>query len=138
VIELLLVINHTLFLLPPGPLSIVVEFQNSVTGSNVSLIFNYVEGRFYAWMFTDEKTLEYYTSGIYDVGGALARTAIDGVVFCSSMKYKVTIYRFKKVTFEALNTCLVVQIWPKKDSYYISSQLPLFIISIFSSIPSPR
>jgi hypothetical protein len=136
VIELLLLINHTLFPLPSAPLSIVVEFQNSVTGSNVSLIFDYVGGRFYAWMFTDGKTLEYYTSGIYDIDGALAHTALDSVVFCSSTKYTVTIYRFRKTVFESLNTCLFVYPWPRRDFYYISSLLPLFITSIFSSTPS--
>lgn len=60
-----------------------IEFINSVTGGRVNITFNLKNGFSHFEMNTDEKTEDYYTSGIYNINDILKKENRQKLNFCS-------------------------------------------------------
>ncbi|MGC9051685.1 hypothetical protein, partial [Pyrobaculum sp.] len=82
---------------------------------------------FVPWMMTDEKTYDYYTSGLYQLGSVAISTRLNRVYFCSSLEYDVAIRIDSGVIkFKRIKDCLIAVIWRSQSFSSTISQLPLF------------
>jgi hypothetical protein len=71
---------------------LIVSFNNSVTGSPVSLVFEvYRDGFQGVSVLTDEPTLEYYTAGLTDMNDSIRSFKSRELRYCSSQEVRVLI-----------------------------------------------
>jgi hypothetical protein len=71
---------------------LIVSFNNSVTGSPVSLVFEvYGDGFQGVSVLTDEPTLEYYTAGLTDMRDSIRSFKSRELRYCSSQEVRVLI-----------------------------------------------
>ncbi len=71
---------------------LILSFNNSVTGSPVSLVFEvYGDGFQGVSVLTDEPTLEYYTAGLTDMRDSIRFFKSRELRYCSSQEVRVLI-----------------------------------------------
>ena len=71
---------------------LIVSFNNSVTGSPVSLIFEVCRDGFQGVsVLTDEPTLEYYTAGLTEMNDSIRSFKSRELRYCSSQEVRVLI-----------------------------------------------
>jgi len=69
---------------------LVVSFNNSVTGSPVSFLFNVCGDGFQGvGVVADEITVEYYTAGLIDINGSIKAFKSQVLEYCSSQEVRV-------------------------------------------------
>ncbi len=88
------------------------SFTNSVTHEPVRIGFSLVSGFDRFSMTTDEKTEQYYTSGVYDIDGRLAGQETDKLQYCSMVGITV---RLGSHQFQVADGCLEIEaLWPPR------------------------
>jgi hypothetical protein len=89
---------------------LIVSFNNSVTGSPVSLVFEvYGDGFQGVSVLTDEPTLEYYTAGLMDMNDSIRSFKSRELRYCSSQEVRVLIGG-DELSFKG--ACLVIRAKP--------------------------
>jgi len=89
---------------------LIVSFNNSVTGSPVSLVFEvYGDGFQGVSVLTDEPTLEYYTAGLTDMRDSIRSFKSRELRYCSSQEVRVLIGG-GELSFKG--ACLVIRAKP--------------------------
>ncbi len=89
------------------------DFINSVTSAPVKIFFKIKNGFTDFKMITDEKTENYYTSGLYSINGKLKKEEKRDLSFCSIKGINVKICG--KI-FIVKNNCLFMEvIWPPES-----------------------
>ncbi|MEM4970780.1 MAG: hypothetical protein QXE01_05960 [Sulfolobales archaeon] len=69
-----------------------IEFNNSITGSPVKIVYRYCNGYIAGIaMYTDQAASEYYSAGLIDINRSLSRYSSDSVIFCSTQPLLITI-----------------------------------------------
>ena len=137
-----IVLTAVLYILHASPESIVVEvlesssslkftvtcgsrvsisFNNSVTGSPVTLVFEVCsEGFKGVGIVTDSAALEYYSSGVIDVNSSIKSFKSKTIEFCTTGRVKVSI---GDVEVDFSNTCLSIIVKPYRDSSILAKAL---------------
>jgi len=89
---------------------LILSFNNSVTGSPVSLVFEvYRDGFQGVSVLTDEPTLEYYTAGLTDMNDSIRSFKSRELRYCSSQEVRVLIGG-DELSFKG--ACLVIRAKP--------------------------
>jgi hypothetical protein len=89
---------------------LIVSFNNSVTGSPVSLVFEvYGDGFQGVSVLTDEPTLEYYTAGLTEMNDSIRSFKSRELRYCSSQEVRVLIGG-DELSFKG--ACLVIRAKP--------------------------
>ncbi len=83
------------------------EFINSVTGAKVEIFFSLKNSFQDFYMKTDEKTENYYTSGLYNINDFLKKEKKDELNYCSVKGITLTLGTHK---FNIKNDCLKVKL----------------------------
>ena len=83
------------------------EFINSVTGAKVEIFFSLKNHFQDFYMKTDEKTENYYTSGLYNINNLLKNEKKDVLNYCSIKGITLTLGTHK---FNIKNDCLEVKL----------------------------
>lgn len=94
VYSLLIIIDSSgasILFMPCGSL-FSIEFNNSVTGSPVKIVYRYCNGYIAGIaMYTDQAASEYYSAGLIDINRSLSLYSSDSVIFCSTQSLLITI-----------------------------------------------
>jgi hypothetical protein len=89
---------------------LILSFNNSVTGSPVSLVFEvYGDGFQGVSVLTDEPTLEYYTAGLTEMNDSIRSFKSRELRYCSSQEVRVLIGG-DELSFKG--ACLVIRAKP--------------------------
>jgi hypothetical protein len=89
---------------------LIISFNNSVTGSPVSLVFEvYGDGFQGVSVLTDEPTLEYYTAGLTEMNDSIRSFKSRELRYCSSQEVRVLIGG-DELSFRG--ACLVIRAKP--------------------------
>jgi len=137
-----IVLTAVLYILHASPESIVVEvlesssslkftvtcgsrvsisFNNSVTGSPVTLVFEVCSEEFKGvGIVTDSAALEYYSSGVIDVNSSIKSFKSKTLELCTTGKVKISI---GDVEVDFSNTCLSIIVKPYRDSSILAKAL---------------
>ena len=87
-----------------------VTFTNSVTGVPVQIDFGLLYGFDQFSMDTDEKTQQYYTHGVYDIGQRLSGQHTHVLQYCSIVGINV---QLGSRQFQVTDGCLKIEaLWP--------------------------
>jgi len=98
-----------------------ISFNNSVTGSPVTLVFEVCsEGFKGVGIVTDSAALEYYSSGVIDVNSSIKSFKSKTLEFCTTERVKISI---GDVEVDFSNTCLSIIVKPYRDSSILAKAL---------------
>jgi len=92
---------------------LVVSFNNSVTGSPVSFLFDICGDGFQGvGVVADEITVEYYTAGLIDINGSIKAFKSQVLEYCSSQEVRVLVGG-RELSFKGV--CVVLRVRPYVD-----------------------
>jgi len=98
-----------------------ISFNNSVTGSPVTLVFEVCsEGFKGVGIVTDSAALEYYSSGVIDVNSSIKSFKSKTLEFCTTGRVKISI---GDVEVDFSNTCLSIIVKSYRDSSILAKAL---------------
>jgi len=98
-----------------------ISFNNSVTGSPVTLVFEVCsEGFKGVGIVTDSAALEYYSSGVIDVNSSIKSFESKTIEFCTTERVKISI---GDVEVYFSNTCLSITVKSYRDSSILAKAL---------------